>query len=496
MTRSAVRAALVAAVLLGAAADASAADEVVHKLTAEPLVVLVDGGLGSATLVCTLPPPEEGQGLTMPVVTLTDAVGARDSMPASSLSFVWEPPDPALPSLRRGRLMVSKPIALESGVTYKGAIVLASANGATQSIEYSLVDKKALAFEVEAGRQEFAYGLGQPLTIPIRVKNTGQVPISSLEISTLGLVDGTRQLAFGEPRTITVSPVSPSRETTVSLSLSPPRFAGTYTGSLRVTANGGAEGRSLPLLVRSRGPNLVLTRLGSRWALLPGVFFVAAVLLGIGLSSLLDGWFGEGGGLARADARIVLERALRDLKAAQLVIERRERMPTATAWIDSACSEVEEAVRESSQAELKKLIEQKDRATGAAAQSVALVWAVGYAEQQWSGDLRQEVLAKLDAVPLADAAAYRAALVKAISGFGKEEGATETRLADAGQKLVRAKRLMSGLYVAVGWLVVLATAYAAFYAKNAAFGTLADYLTVFMWALGLTQTGKKLVPTR
>lgn len=59
---------------------------------------------------------------------------------------------------------------------------------------------------------------------------------------------------------------------------------------------------------------------------------------------------------------------------------------------------------------------------------------------------------------------------------------------------LRAKiRRMAALYRTVVWTVVFVTGYLSFFAGHAAFGTLADYFTLFLWALGLTSTGTQII---
>ena len=52
---------------------------------------------------------------------------------------------------------------------------------------------------------------------------------------------------------------------------------------------------------------------------------------------------------------------------------------------------------------------------------------------------------------------------------------------------------MAWIYRTVVWAVVVMTAYYSYYAHNLVFGTLSDYLVLFIWALGLTQTGTQLM---
>jgi hypothetical protein len=52
---------------------------------------------------------------------------------------------------------------------------------------------------------------------------------------------------------------------------------------------------------------------------------------------------------------------------------------------------------------------------------------------------------------------------------------------------------MGLLYQGVVWVTVFFTAYQAYFAHNLAFGTLSDYFVVFLWSIGLTQTGSQIL---
>lgn len=99
-------------------------------------------------------------------------------------------------------------------------------------------------------------------------------------------------------------------------------------------------------------------------------------------------------------------------------------------------------------------------------------------------------LSRLDAVPAAgELAAYEDALQTAFAGQAPVAPAAPE---GGGPRVWHSRVVLWGiprLRYLVWLVVVFATAYTMFYANRCSFGTLIDYLTVFLWALGLTQAG-------
>ena len=103
----------------------------------------------------------------------------------------------------------------------------------------------------------------------------------------------------------------------------------------------------------------------------------------------------------------------------------------------------------------------------------------------------------------------RAALTTALAELrpaSKRSGASGTEPAESSEPLVlppgtpataadalRKIRMMTWFQNVIVWGLTVISAYLAFYADNAAFGTVTNYLAALMWALGITQTGTQLV---
>ena len=57
----------------------------------------------------------------------------------------------------------------------------------------------------------------------------------------------------------------------------------------------------------------------------------------------------------------------------------------------------------------------------------------------------------------------------------------------------RKMRVMEWLQRGVVWVAVFGTAYLTFLFGKFSFGTLQDYINVFFWSVGLTQTGSQVL---
>jgi hypothetical protein len=147
-----------------------------------------------------------------------------------------------------------------------------------------------------------------------------------------------------------------------------------------------------------------------------------------------------------------------------------------------------------------------DFATRAAAAN--LLWAaLQTATSQWRNAPEKllEVCVALDLAKLpqtqADLGRYRKDLNDALASAAQATVQAATFVsqktpAQDGSILnrLRAKiRRMTVLYQAIIWTVVFITGYLSFYAGDTAFGTLADYFALFLWALGLTSTGTQII---
>jgi hypothetical protein len=136
--------------------------------------------------------------------------------------------------------------------------------------------------------------------------------------------------------------------------------------------------------------------------------------------------------------------------------------------------------------------------------TASLLWsAVQSTMNRWGNQPNQlqPVIAALDNVPLPTSAQdldrYRNDLLAAVPATLAAGAAGSYVVAISPQwdpKSVKQKIARMGLlYQSVVWAVVILTAYQSYYAHNLAFGTLSDYIVLFLWAVGLTQTGSQIV---
>jgi len=144
----------------------------------------------------------------------------------------------------------------------------------------------------------------------------------------------------------------------------------------------------------------------------------------------------------------------------------------------------------------------------ARAAAANLLWStIQTATTQWSSTPTKlgEVCTALDDVALpqtlADLERYRKDLTAVLLAGTKlvtmqlvvDQKAPQSPIAVKISDLRAKIREMTALYQVIVWTVVFVTGYLSFYSGHPAFGTLADYLAVFLWALGLTTTGTQII---
>jgi hypothetical protein len=342
----------------------------------------------------------------------------------------------------------------------------------------------------------------------IRVKNTGRVAIKTLSISSSDLLDSETQRRLVLPEQVKdfgSAPLEPSRETEFSFKVMQPFWAGLYVGTLDVVANG-REHQLIAFTLRTRGPAPVRN---TYW--IPFLLFVATLLLGYMLSTILERWFNLGG-LQRAEALRSLQKAERELSRIATQVE---------VWGANHPAGVFAKTRIRLQQSLKELLELQRRIPDltndelvaetkrfALTATLAGVFesAVNVALTQWptEPDKLNAMLRLLDDVdPGTDPNSYRTSLRAVLDNPpGQARTAAEANRFDARAALPdmpspadleKQIKRMAQLERAVAALVVFIMAYQLFYAKDFAFGTLLDYLGVFLWSLGLTQMGTQLI---
>jgi hypothetical protein len=489
---------------LTVAAPAQSEQEKLTKLAPEPVSVHVENGSGSLNLVFVLK-----AGSRVPAFKVTSAVGGATAIPETDIALAWSttptPDQSAKRTLLVANLNVNTRVFVEPNVEYKGRIIFLWPNS-EQGIDFTVIDKSSLGFDLSESKLDLVLGPNQPSTVSLRVKNTGKAEIQRLTISSSPLVDSETQHRTALPTTVKEfhsAPIRPAQESEVSIALSSPELAGSYTGTLEVVANGSLR-KSIPIVLRTRGP---VTARGISF--LPFLLFVATLTLGFWLSTKIDDWFNLGG-LQRTQTLLSLQQSERGLArlldqtghwetdlAAKIFAQTKIRL-------EQSLEELRGLLGTFSEIPQEQLVTEALRYTATLCQGNLWRGFVEVALKQWAGDTQKEklkqVLTALDAAsPTADLTAYRESLRKILSESAGESGASVDVINEALPAVpppadLKARiRFMAGLQRTVVLFVVFISAYQIFYAHHFSFGTLLDYLGVFLWTLGLTQTGSQIL---
>jgi hypothetical protein len=508
---------LLVALTLHACALTAAAQqqEKLTKLSPEPLAVQLQGGSGTADFYFALAPKTP-----LPEYKVTDAVGNSNTIPAEKgqITFQWIDPPPTPDEshtlVLTGRLTVKTKVFVEPNVNYSGRIIFMWADAAPQPVGFSASDKTTLALSLSPAKLDLTLLQDQPDSVVIRVKNTGRAAIGKLTLSSSDLFDTETRRRLGPTSTpveFKDGPLAPSREAEVAFTVPHAVWAGNYLGTLDVTANDdGGSRQSIPVVLQSRGPTPTPSMF---W--LPYVLFFVTLLFGALLSYWLENWFNLGG-LQRAEALLSLQRSGEEFSRVTKSVEE-----LAKGHPEAAFAQTKLRLRQDTE-ELAALFrrhptvtrddltaEAKRFATSATLYGV-FETAVGVALRQWEGkpDRLNSVLTSLDRVaPGTDPVAYRASLRKVLEDAAAADqadnpNADEADTFDADEALPdvpppadleRKIRSMAMLERGVAAVLVFIGAYLMFFARDFTFGTLPDYFGVFLWSLGLTQTGTQII---
>jgi hypothetical protein len=441
-------------------------------------------------------------------ITVTEAVGKANSIPANDIT-VGNPV-----SIQANVFSISIGVAtsqfVDPGSPYEAALLLFDSDKTTTPItlKFKIQDDATISFDTTPSTITASVGGSLNPHQRVRVKNTGKAKISSLQMTSSLLFDNANHHSLQMAPHDTAADLLPGQAIDFDFDLPEPLYAGTYAGTLIIIGNHLAE-KNLSLTLQTRGP------LGNYR--IPFILFVLVILLGFYVSSALDAWFASGG-LARAEAYISLKNSEKTFaeQVDNLASWRSTfspdgkppiDVPKATVWIPQALHELRSSWSTYPDRPIAEMTWEADNfATRAAAAN--LLWtALQTATSQWRNDPERlrGVCVALDNATLpqtaADVGRYRKDLndVLVSSAQAVAQGSSirlEETPAQNGSFLsnLRSKiRRMTALYQAVIWTVVFVTGYLSFYSGHQAFGTLADYLALFLWALGLTSTGTQII---
>lgn len=521
---------LLLVLMFQASAQPAAAQDRLTKLDPEPVVVQLENGSGTADVAFIL-----SQGAAVPEFRVTPAVGPSNTIPAGNIDFKWvdapqtqqaaqpQPGAETQPNAeakreRRavlvGRLVVNPRVNprvnVEPDTNYTGRVIFYWPDAAQPlTLNFVVSDRATLAFSVAPANAALTLLQLQPDTILLRIRNTGRAAIHKLSFSVSGLIDSKtqRRLMLPESEPVQVkdfgsTPLAPSHETEFLFKVPSPTWAGTYMGTVDVIADERAR-QSINLTLSSRGPTP-----GRNTYWVPFSLFVATLMLGYVLSNMLESWFNLGG-LQRTEAQLSLQKSERELVRIAAQIEKwvgvhpREVFAQTSIRLQHDLNELRDLYRRIPGLTREELVAEAKRFALSATLAGNFESAVNVALKQWAGQPEKlnAVLTKLDGVaPGTDPNAYRASLRAVL----EKEATSEDRVSvfDGSAALPdmptpadlekRIKR-MAQLERAVAAAVVFIMAYQVIYAGNFAFGTLLDYIQVFLWSLGLTQMGTQLI---
>jgi len=468
------------------------------KLTPSDPIVHLANGKGSEVLYFS-----KVAGANLPVkIVLTDAVGKVNSIPLAD--FRMEKPVVIAENVFAMKLSVETTQFVDPGTPYEATLLLfdSEKTSSPASIKVKVQDDATIALDTVPATAVINTAIGGTLTPSYRlfVRNTGRSSINSIDITTSVLTDAPNHRNLQMTPLEIVENLTPGQFTGLDFNLPVPLFAGTYTGTLQVVANHSID-KQIPLTIQSRGP---LAAYGVPFAL-----FVLVIVVGFCVSSYLDTWFASGG-LARAEAYLSLKSSEKTLgqHLHNLDVRRTNThvdTPKAFVWVSEALRELQAGWQGYSERPPAEVTVEAERFATIAAAANLLWIALQTAEAQWSGNSEKldAVSKAIDAIPYAqtsaDLARYRQDLNNALlvqaRAIDAQAGSVQTSSAEPTRldKLRRKIRRMAALYQFIVWIVVFVTAYSSFYAGHPAFGTLADYFAVFLWALGLTSTGTQIV---
>jgi hypothetical protein len=367
-------------------------------------------------------------------------------------------------------------------------------------------------FQVITEKIDITLKTWQPPNTLIHLKNIGKTRLEKLTIAGV-LADAEKQGHLNILISDVALGIEPGQEKVVELGLNLPGklLAGTYTGSLRLSADG-SPAQSVATTLRTRGP--VVSGLYS----IPFIIFLLVLTVGCWVSFALDKYFGLGG-LKRDQARLTLweiEKGSNEILDGIKDLETVEPaginlLKPLRIRIETNLKEGKEKLAGLGNLSLVDLEKEINRLLLAFRQNSILWSRIEIVRDNFpppGNPVLLDKLKKLVNAPLeSDLDKYREALMRIIESTEGmpanavpptadsiiEVGNTE-RQREINEENIRAKiKRMDLLLNITIWVAIFFGSYMTFYATNFDFGTLVDYISLFLWTLGLTQTGKKVL---
>jgi hypothetical protein len=468
------------------------------KLAPSQALILMSENKGSVSIVFS-----RAASVELPSsVKFTDAIGSFNKINGQSFTFAWEgtpSAKPDNPDFLVCTITVNSTEYVEPNTQYNGKIIFIWSDH-TQAEDLSVVSRVNTDFEIDRQAIDIRLGPWQAESLKVRIKNTGKSNISTIDLLAPDLSDQTtaNRISWSEKQNMDIGP---GVEKEVSFALPKATLAGSYSGQAHFIADGKTR-KSITATFHTRGPILSVGSYA-----LPFILFLLVLGVGYWVSNLLEEWFGLGG-LQRAQAFLSFKKSETGLINRLKFIEELEskysvRLPRARIAIGLALSDVSRVLENANGMALEPLVSEAQRFAKTHALFEALWAAVMIAKDHWSSnpDKFKQVVTALDNVEVTELEDYRKALQKVLqdASAGEEGGAMVAKEAGALPADVRYEDLpakikrMALLYRLVVWVVVFAFAYVTFYASDFDFGKFTDYLSLFLWTIGLTNTGTQIL---
>lgn len=395
---------------------------------------------------------------------------------------------------------VDAKIPMAPGDQYSGALVFTDGVKEAMKVAVTVAEAPAAAFTLDPSQVELCLDCMNERKLVVNVTNSGKTTISSVSLGPLSLRDAAGQNQWvmqpAQPSSVDIPPGA-TGAVTVLLD-PPPAAAGTYSGTLRITANG-VPSQPLALTIRIPGPE--------GHTLLPVTLFFLALLVGAALAFALEQFFGAGGGAERAQARIDLSHLRDNFSGVLEWIDAWDAAHTATPLanarvlvgvdidtIDRLLADSEDLTpAELTQAvkELRTTLRKRELLRRFAENAPATAAKLDAVDSTKSYDDYLKALSGVAAPPAATGVAP--ASLKTIAAPGGKPAPALPWYKRAGMAMAELWAMRGVRYAALV-IAVIASAYLALYAtKKCTFGSAADYVTTFLWALGLTGAGKAIL---
>jgi hypothetical protein len=334
----------------------------------------------------------------------------------------------------------------------------------------------------------------------LSIQNDTSTEINEIDISSLGLLDGKtgRRVPFVS-KTDQLN-LKPHERTDCTFALPSSNFAGTHTGTLRV--QGAGREALVPLTLRTRGPLLTC------WNGFPLTILTAVFLIGWGLSLILDRWYSTG--LPRVQQVLLLREQQTAMSNFLTQLSSWEKnyksgLPKTAAVVAFDKSDLDAVLIQVNSTPLLELQQDEQRFSLGCRLNDELWTALQIAGLKVPSQALPTVVGQLDGLARGtDPSSYRAALLQILtsplpSGAAIALGQTAAGITGIDlSKTTSAKlreRILAMDFVKAFVLAIATwiTAFSVYYYSNPSFGGVLDYLTVFVWALGLTTTGSQLI---